>query len=445
VTYDAAIIGAGADGLAAAILLARAGRRVVLLERGRAAGGRCITREFHPGFHASPFCDTLPAVPASIAGLLGLAPPQGLRPASFLNTAIEKRREALLARILAEAAAPMPSGWLSRLKARLLPADVPRAGWPGSDWADCTAQEIAGAAAWRIGSDPLLKGSALELLAGPPMAPRQGLGAFGARLARMAAAAGAQMRLGQEVTEIRLKDGAAQEVLLADGSRIAVGAVISTLDFKRSVMALFRWDALPPRLLAEAGAWRMGPPAARLLLALARPPVLERPLFVPGDGDARPALRRGCIPKAPALLLDPVSRTAPGSAPAGAGVLTVTVPGVPFLLFDGAWTAARRQQLAVTALRRIEKILPGTFDAVAGLAILAPPDIEDQLGVTGGDLWGGALTPDQMLGWRPGPRLGSPGDCVRHVYLAGMGSAAGPLGACASGVAAAVALMADQA
>jgi phytoene dehydrogenase-like protein len=209
-------------------------------------------------------------------------------------------------------------------------------------------------------------------------------------------------------------------------------------------MSLFRWDALPPRLLAQAGAWRMGIPAARLLLALARPPALDRRLFMPGDADARAAFRRGCIPGSPAMLLDPVSRSVPASAPAGAGVLTVTVPGVPFLLFDGGWTAARRQQLAVIVLRRVEKLLPGTLEALKGLAILVPPDIEDQLGVTGGDLWGGALAPDQMLGWRPGPRLGPPAGPVRHVYLAGTGSAAGPLGACASGVAAAVALMADQ-
>lgn len=53
-TYDAIVIGAGANGLAAAATLARAGKRTLVLERGDAAGGSCTSFEFAPGFHASP-------------------------------------------------------------------------------------------------------------------------------------------------------------------------------------------------------------------------------------------------------------------------------------------------------------------------------------------------------------------------------------------------------
>ena len=55
--YDAAIIGAGADGLSAAGHLARAGLKVAVIERSTRAGGRLETRVFHPGFSASPFLD----------------------------------------------------------------------------------------------------------------------------------------------------------------------------------------------------------------------------------------------------------------------------------------------------------------------------------------------------------------------------------------------------
>lgn len=442
-TYDAAIIGAGADGLAAAIVAARAGRRTVVIERGLAPGGRCATLEFHPGFFASPFCDAVPAVPPAIATLLGLPAAVPVSHPSFLDAAIARRRNALLARILKEAVTPAPTGWRA-IAAAHRPQQENRAHWPGEDWADYAAMDVAAHGASRVASDSRLKGSALALLAGAPMAPsRGGLGRLGALLASKAAQAGVEMRLGQEASEIFLHQGRPQAVLLADGSRIAASSVISTLDFKRSVMSLFRWDRLPPRLLAEAGAWRMAPPAARLLLALKTPPALARPRLLAGDDDARAAFRRGAIPAHPAMLLDPVSRRDPGLAPRGAGVLAVTLRDIPFTLFDGGWNRARRGMLAAQALAAIEAALPGTLTALLGLKILPPPDIEDQLGVTGGDLWGGALTPDQMLGWRPGPRLGQPGEKLAGVYLAGPGSAAGPLGTCASGVAAALALLAD--
>ena len=51
--YDAVIIGAGANGLAAAALLAKGGQRVVVVDRRDSVGGTNATEEFHPGFRAN--------------------------------------------------------------------------------------------------------------------------------------------------------------------------------------------------------------------------------------------------------------------------------------------------------------------------------------------------------------------------------------------------------
>ena len=71
--FDAAIIGGGPEGLIAAITLARASLRVIVLEKQSAPGGRATTREFHPGFRASPYTDELPAMPSRLYRSLDLA------------------------------------------------------------------------------------------------------------------------------------------------------------------------------------------------------------------------------------------------------------------------------------------------------------------------------------------------------------------------------------
>src|SRR5215468_10717181 len=51
--YDIIVIGAGHNGLVAAAYLARAGRRVLVLERRDLVGGACVTEEIWPGFKVS--------------------------------------------------------------------------------------------------------------------------------------------------------------------------------------------------------------------------------------------------------------------------------------------------------------------------------------------------------------------------------------------------------
>src|SRR5881392_1122022 len=51
--YDAIIVGAGHNGLVTAAYLARAGKKVLVLERREVIGGACVTEELWPGYKVS--------------------------------------------------------------------------------------------------------------------------------------------------------------------------------------------------------------------------------------------------------------------------------------------------------------------------------------------------------------------------------------------------------
>ena len=51
--YDAIVVGAGHNGLVTTCYLARAGVRVLVLERRHVVGGACVTEEVFPGFKVS--------------------------------------------------------------------------------------------------------------------------------------------------------------------------------------------------------------------------------------------------------------------------------------------------------------------------------------------------------------------------------------------------------
>ena len=484
--YDAAIIGAGADGLAAAITLARKGLKTVVIERGDRPGGLLTTREFHPGFFASPYLDEIAPVPPRIhwdfdlsrRGAIFVPAAQsvahwpgrqhvlalsGASPAtSLLHKACVARAQTVTR---AERNLSRPKGNVFSF-ARRQPAET----WPGSAFSNRSLQQLltvglsdtdtqAHLAALALGgriADPFLRGSGLQLLApgaGLSGVVMGGLGTLAGALVHAAEEAGAEVRCGLDASDLRLDNGRITGVALADGCEIEVKAAISTLDLKRTFLSLFSWKALPKHLVTRTGAFRMAGSTARVLFALKwlpgfrEPDLLWGPIHVAPElsrfAEANLAWRAGTIASELPVTLRVVSATDPGLAPQGSAVVTATFGGAPFRLFDGAWTREKRRVLYDQALTAAETVFPGVTDQVLAADVITPGDIDEALGATDGDLWGGEIASDQMLDLRPWADPPAPRTPVRDLYLAGPSSPLGPLATCAAGVLAAEALLSD--
>ena len=483
VRYDAAIIGAGTNGLAAAAALAGAGLKTIVIERAAACGGRAATREFHPGFFASPFCDEIAPIPAEIFHALDLARHGAIFspvPTSLalwpghrsevlnwapseswkrLHTEARRRAGEARARAFADAANAARQSWWR-------PAPDP-APWPAEDWSqlslarlldeslpgnDARAHAMAEALSGRS-VDPFVNGSALHLLT--PAGGGTFIGGL-ATLTRalMAAArsAGAQISLGLEAADIRLPGARAAGVRLADGTQIEARAIVSTLDLRRTFFSLFVWKDLRQATVQRVSSYRHAAGTARLLLALDAPPSVGAAFArgaihvapeAEGFAKAHAAWRVAAMPERPPLTLRLVSAADPRLAPLGKAVITATLGCVPHHLFDGAWTNEKRNALREHILTAIEDVLPGTVARVLGAELILPTDIEDALGATEGDLDGGEIAPDQMFALRGFAECRGSRTPIKGLYLGCRSSPAGSLGTCAAGVAAARAVIAD--
>jgi phytoene dehydrogenase-like protein len=85
----------------------------------------------------------------------------------------------------------------------------------------------------------------------------------------------------------------------------------------------------------------------------------------------------------------------PSPAPEGKHLLSVFGQYGPYELAEGTWDS-RRDEVARQFIDLIDRFAPGFETSLGEHEVLGPPDIEARIGLTGGNIFQGEVTPDQM-------------------------------------------------
>jgi phytoene dehydrogenase-like protein len=270
---------------------------------------------------------------------------------------------------------------------------------------------------------------------------RGGMGAISQAAAAAARLAGAMLRTGAVVERIGLRDGRAAYIELRDGTAITARAVLVNADPKTLFLRLLAAGDVPPALHARAEAWRSNGMALKINLALgelpdfrARPGTHEQPhhratihvapsiAFLQQAYDDAQALGTSREPMLECFMQTP---TDPSLAPPGKHILSIFAQYFPYDRTDRPWEADDRAAIADRIIAQLAAYAPNLPAAIEHRQILAPPDLEATLGLTGGHIFHGELLPGQIYEQRFGVRAGIDG-----LYLCG--SATHP-GGCVSG------------
>src|SRR5271155_1454526 len=139
---------------------------------------------------------------------------------------------------------------------------------------------------WSAGSSLvlMLRAAGDPTPAGSVQFPVGGVGAITLAMAAAAKQAGAEIRTGAEIAEIRVKDGVATGVVLASGEEISARAIVSNADPKRTLMRLVDPSHLTPDFVQKIKNYRSIGTVAKINLALSSLPEFTA-LKARGDGN----------------------------------------------------------------------------------------------------------------------------------------------------------------
>ncbi|HSA55225.1 MAG TPA: NAD(P)/FAD-dependent oxidoreductase [Gemmatimonadaceae bacterium] len=499
--YDVIVVGGGHNGLVNAAYLARAGKRVVVLERRPLVGGAAVTEEVFPGFRFSVFSYVVSLLRPEIIRDLEL-PRHGLEILPLESTvtpmfngdylgswadadltrrdiARHSRRDAeiyeeysRLMGLMAMAVKPV-LGMIPPDPTSLSPRDLRGLLRLGrhfqrlnerhfhllyklmtmssadflDEWFETDVLKATKSASGIIGTfmGPRTPGSAYVLLHhymgeidGAFRAwgfARGGTGAISESIRRAAEALGAEVRLNADVRRVRVLNGRATGVVLANGEELAADVIVSSLDPKRTFLGLVEERELPADFLDDIRRFKIRGSSGKVNLALSELPDFS---CLPGRG---PHLR-GAISISPSLeyverayddakygefsrrpYMDVVipSMIDPGMAPTGRHVMSIFVQYAPSTI-TGGWTDEKREAFGDAVIDALAPFAPNIRRAIIGRQVLTPADIERITGLTEGNIFQGELALHQLFFLRPSAGWAQYRTPVRGLWQCGSGT-----------------------
>jgi phytoene dehydrogenase-like protein len=311
-----------------------------------------------------------------------------------------------------------------------------------SEWFESEPLRAAIAAGGIFGTalGPRSAGSAAVLLMrmsvgdGRPRLVRGGVGALTSALASAARAAGVEIRTKAEVGRVRVKEGRTTGVTLVSGEDLAATTVVSNADPRRTLLGLVDPVDLEPGFLARARSYRSAGTVAKINLALSALPtftaapdsgVLRGVIHIGPDLDylerAFDASKYGAWSPHPYMEVTIPSLTDPSLAPPGAHVMSITAQYAPYRLRFTEWADAA-PRFADAAIDTLAEYAPDLKRLIVHRQVITPADLESRYGLTGGHVFHGELSLDQLVTMRPllgWARYRTP---ILGLYLCGAGT-----------------------
>ncbi len=244
-----------------------------------------------------------------------------------------------------------------------------------------------------------------------------GMGAISQAMARAAAERGVEIRVSSPVREVIVESGRAVGVVTESGEAIRARSVVSNLNPKLLYGRLIDSSALDPNFRERMAQWRCGSGTLRMNVALAELPDFKvLPGKTPADHHTSgiimaPSLaymdqayidaRAGGWSKRPIVEMLIPSTVDDSLAPPGRHVASLFCQHVAPVLPNGASWDDHRTQVADLMIDLVDSHAPNFKASVLGRQIMSPLDLERTFGLTGGDIFHGALSLDQLFSARP--------------------------------------------
>ncbi len=473
---DAIIIGAGHNGLVAAGYLARAGKKVVVLEQRDRVGGACTLEEPFPGFTMSPCAYVVSLLRPEIIRDLELhrygfdayiKDPQMFVPYPdgtylFFRASTEKTIEGIR-RLSAHDAEAYPEFLhffdraseilnpilleeppsVSDLAARFQGKDeeIYRYLMFGNlydmlaDYFESDYLRAAYAGQGVIGSfiGPKTPGSvyvAWHHMFGEVNGEhgvwgyvRGGMGRISFAMAASAEAHGAVIRTDSPVAKVLVHDGRAEGVRLENGEELRARAVLSNADPKRTFLQFCAdagLDVIKINVaLKELPSFKCLPGTTPGLQHAGSCEISPTPDWIQ---EAYEDAAHGELSKKPYIEAYMQSATDPSVAPAGYHTISMFCQYAPYHLKGRAWSEEVKNEMADRIIATMTEFAPNFADAIIDRQVLSPVDIEQRYGLPNGNIFQGEITPDQIFSLRPAPECSRYRTPLEGLYLCGSGA-----------------------
>ena len=262
---------------------------------------------------------------------------------------------------------------------------------------------------------------------------RGGMGAVTQALASSFLASGGTIRTGAEVDRVLVRAGKAEGVVLSGGEELRGRMVVSNADVKRTFLTLVEERELPEPFLRRVKNFKIRGSSGKVNIALdSMPEFPALPKDSPclrGDlhfTDSVERMERGYDDwKAGRWSADPFldvvipTTLDPTMTSPGKHFMSCFVQYCPPKVEGRDWTDADRDAFGETVIAQIADYSPGFRERIVHMEIRTPRELEEEVGLTEGNIFQGELTFDQLLFNRPVPGYAQYRSPIGGLYMCG--------------------------